>query len=201
MVAVSNIPPGEYVPTADQRVVLGAVEWTGYEIQLALRGEKSSPRIAYLDGVMELMSPSRTHEQIKSYLGALLEAYALERGIELSPYGSWTLKAAPKGAGAEPDECYIVGVDQSPEVPHLVIEVIWTSGGLDKLEIYRRLGVREVWVWRDGALVTHVLDGQVYRSRTVSEVIPGLEPAFLTRFLDHPTLTQAVKALRAALTP
>jgi hypothetical protein len=27
-----------------------------------------------------------------------LETFALERGIDLSPYGSWTLKAAPRRA-------------------------------------------------------------------------------------------------------
>jgi len=30
----------------------------------------------------------------------LIEAYALEQGIDLSPYGSWTLKNAPKQSGS-----------------------------------------------------------------------------------------------------
>ena len=85
--------------------------------------------------------PSRDHERIKSFLGCLLEAYALEAGIDLSPSGAWTLKHAPRKAGAEPDECYIVGPDQDKDAPDLVIEVAWTSGGIDKLEIYRRRGV------------------------------------------------------------
>jgi Uma2 family endonuclease len=54
---------------------------------------------------MELMSPSKDHERIKSFIGRLIETFALERGIELSPYGGWTLKEAPKRAGVEPDEC------------------------------------------------------------------------------------------------
>jgi hypothetical protein len=57
-------------------------------------------------------------------------AYALDRGIDLSPYGSWTLKGAPQQGGVEPDECYIVGADQSRERPDLAIEVVWTSGGI-----------------------------------------------------------------------
>jgi Uma2 family endonuclease len=135
MVTPAAIPAGEYVPTADQRVVMHGVPWSHYEAQLALRGEAAVPRMAYLERALELMRPSKDHERIKSYLGCLVEAYALARGIDLSPYGAWTLKSAPKESGAEPDECYIIGADQEKEVPDLVIEVIWTGGGIDKLEI------------------------------------------------------------------
>jgi Uma2 family endonuclease len=133
------VPPGEHVPTADQRLVTYNVPWEHFEVQLALRGDRPVPRMAYLRGVLELMRPSRGHERIKSLIGRLIEAYALERGVDLSPYGGWMLKHAPKESAAEPDECYIVGSDQSGDRPDLVIEVVWTSGGIDKLEIYRRL--------------------------------------------------------------
>ncbi len=74
---------GEHVPTADQRVVTNGVLWQQYEAQLALRGDRSVPRIAYLEGALELISPSKDHERIKSYIGLLIEASALERGIDL----------------------------------------------------------------------------------------------------------------------
>jgi Uma2 family endonuclease len=191
-------PPGERVPTADQRIVTYGVPWEHYEAQLALRGDRSAPRMAYLEGAMELMSPAKDHERIKSYIGRLIEAYALERGIDLSPYGGWTLKNAPKQSGAEPDECYLVG-DQSKEKPDLAIEVIWTSGGLDKLEIYRRLGVGEVWVWKDSALEVHILREQRYEPATRSSVLPDLDVQLLASFLDHPTALQADRAFREAL--
>jgi Uma2 family endonuclease len=88
MVPVTAVPAGEYVPTADQRLVTYNVPWSHYEAQLALRGDAPIPRMAYLEGAMELMSPSKDHERIKSYLGRLLEAYALERDLDLSPYGA-----------------------------------------------------------------------------------------------------------------
>ena len=53
------------------------VPWAHYLAIAALRGEKAVPKIAYLDGAMELMSPSRTHESIKSDIGRLIEAFAL----------------------------------------------------------------------------------------------------------------------------
>jgi len=198
VVATLPIPDGEYVPTADHRVVMFNVPWAHYEVQLALRGEAPVPRIAYLDGAMELMTPSRGHEKTKSYLGCLVEQYALERDVILSPYGSWTLKDAPDLAGAEPDECYLVG-DQDRDRPDLVIEVIWTSGSIDKLEIYRRLGIAEVWFWKANALTVHVLTGTTYVIAERSTLLPGLDLPLLCSFLDRPTAIDAMRAFRDAL--
>ena len=194
-----SVPPGEYVPTADQRLVTYGVPWAHYEAHLALRGEAPVPRMAYLEGALELMSPSKDHERIKSVLGRLVEAFAFERGIEFSPYGGWTLKHAPKQAGAEPDECYIIGTDQSKERPDLAIEVIWTTGGLDKLEIYRRLGVSEIWFWQNGRISVHLLKDERLVAAERSELFPGLDLAMLCSFLDRPTAFQAVNAFREAL--
>lgn len=193
------IPPGDYVPTADERIVLYNVPWSHFEVQLAMRGDVSVPRMAYLDGALELMSPSKGHERMKSYLGCLVEMYAIERGVVLSPYGSWTLKHAPELAGVEPDECYIIGPDQEKDRPDLVIEVIWTSGSLDKLEIYRRLRINEVWFWRDNALSVHVLSGGHYQRAEHSAVLPALDLALLCSFLDRRSATEAMRAFRDAL--
>jgi Uma2 family endonuclease len=189
---------GEHVPTADQRLVTYGVPWSHYEAQLALRGEAPVPRMAYLEGALELMSPSKDHERIKSYIGRLVEAYALERDIDLSPYGAWTLKSPPKQSGLEPDECYLVG-EQGREIPDLAIEVVWTSGGIDKLEIYRRLGIGEVWFWRDSGIEVHVLRHERYERTDRSRLFPDLDLALLCSFLDRPTALQAVKAFREAL--
>ena len=77
---------------ADDIVVLHDVSWEDYERLLEIRGDHSAPRISYLEGEVEIMSPSRDHEQIKSYIGHLLEAWCIDRGMDVSPFGSWTLK-------------------------------------------------------------------------------------------------------------
>ncbi|XWJ74439.1 Uma2 family endonuclease [Sorangium cellulosum] len=183
----------------DQHIILYGMTWKDYEILLAVRGDRAGVRMYYLNGAIELMSPSRDHEGIKKTIARLLEAYGDERGIELSGYGAWTLRNAPKARGAEPDECYIVG-DTNKEVPDLAIEVVWTQGGLDKLEIYRGLGVAEVWVWdREEGLRVFALSDERYEPRARSAFFPDLDPAWLASFLDQPTQSQAVRALRAAL--
>ena len=187
------------MPTADQRIVTYGVPWSHYEAQLALRDDAPVPRMAYLEGTLELMSPSKDHERAKSYIGRLVEVYALEREIDLSPYGAWTLKSAPKQSGVEPDECYIVGSDQSKEVPDLAIEVVWTSGGIDKLEIYRRLGIGEVWLWKDGRITIDVLRQERYEIVERGSLFPDLDVGLLCSFLDRATALQAVRAFRDAL--
>lgn len=189
---------GKDAVTADQIIVTDGVPWSRFEKQLALRGDQSGPRIAFLDGALEVMSPSKDHERIKSYIGCLIEAYALERDIDLSPYGAWTLKKELKQAGLEPDECYLVG-DQDRDTPDLAIEVVWTSGGIEKLEIYRRLRVREVWRWKDSRIEVYVLREDRYEKVGRSALFSALDVHQLCSFLDYPTAMQAVKAFRETL--
>jgi Uma2 family endonuclease len=167
-------------------------------VLLAVKGDRAGVRMAYLEGDVELMTPSRSRESIKTTIGRLLEAYAEERGVDLNGYGSWTIKSAPKERGVEPDACYIVGVERK-EAPDLAIEVVWTHGGLDKLEIYCGLGVGEVWMWKDGAIAISALGDAGYQRVERSRLLPDLDLAFMTSFLDHDSQTQAVRAFRAAL--
>ena len=53
----------------DQCVVLRDVGWKGYCTLLRMRGERSIPRMIYLDGSVYLMSPSFAHENLKERLG------------------------------------------------------------------------------------------------------------------------------------
>ncbi len=186
------------IPREDHFVQLYDASWEDYERLLAIRGEKSVPRITYLQGTLEIMSPSREHEKIRSMLGRLLEAWCIDRGIELTPYGSWTLKKRRKQRGAEPDECYIFGTEPRDQ-PQLAIEVEWTRAGLNKLDVYCKLGVAEVWYWRKGIVEVHRLRGDVYERAPTSALLPDLDLALLASFLDRATLTQAVNAFRAAI--
>lgn len=185
-------------PHEDHVVQLEQVSWSDYERLLAIRGDRSAPRFTYIEGLLEIMSPSKDHESIKSFIGRLVEAYCHHAGIVFSPYGSWTLKEEKKERGAEPDECYVFG-EAPADRPHLAIEVEWTSGRIDKLEVYRKLDVREVWRWRKGSIEVYVLRGEQYVRSPKSEALPGLDLDLLLSFLDRPTAYHAVRDFRAAL--
>lgn len=191
----STAPP----PDMDQRVILFGMTWKDYEILLAVRGDQSGVRMAYLNGAIELMSPSINHEGIKKTIARIVEAYGDERGLDLNGYGSWTLKNALVERGLEPDECYVLG-EVHKDVPELAIEVVWTSGGLNKLEIYRSLGVGEVWIWeRDRGIEVHLLRDGRYEKAPRSALLPELDLALVERFATAPNQAQAVRAFRAAL--
>jgi Uma2 family endonuclease len=100
--------------------------------------------------------------------------------------GSSTIKKQLKQAGVEPDECYCIG--EKKNIPDLTIEVNITSGSIDKLEIYRRLEVAEVWIWQFNRLRLYrlreetpskFLDTYGYEQITSSELLPGLNIALL----------------------
>ena len=183
----------------DHVVVLRNAAWSDYQRVLELRGDRSVPRLAYLEGVIQLMSPSQDHEAIKSLIGHLVAVWCLERGIEFSSFGSWTLESKEAERGVEPDECYVFGDPRGVPRPHLAIEVIWTSGGLDKREIYRKLGVPELWFWRRGRIIVYVLRGEVYEESPHSEVLRGIDLTELAGFLDRPTASRAILDYRAAI--
>ena len=187
-------------PVEDKIVVLRGLSWSDYQRQLELRGDRSLPRFAYLEGDLEIMTPSQPHESLTSRIGRLVEVWCLEKGIEFSPYGSWTLQDKEAERGVEADECYVFGVEPEADRPHLAIEVFWTSGGLRKLDIYVKLGVREVWFWRKGRITVHVLSGDQYLEATTSGVLPGIDLVQLCTYLDRPTASQAIREYRAALT-
>ena len=91
-----------HVPTADDRVVMAGLSWDDFEAQLAVRGDRAGPRMAYLDGVLEIMSPSKDHERIKSYIGRLIETYALERDIDLSRTAGGRSRGSRRKPGSSP---------------------------------------------------------------------------------------------------
>lgn len=183
---------------SDHIVILHNVSWDDYERLLEMRGDHSAPRISYLEGEVEIMSPSKNHEVIKSFIGRLFEAWCIDRGIDFTPVGSWTLKEKAKERGAEADESYIFG-SRERERPHLAIEVEWTHGGINKLAIYEKLGVDEVWFWRKGVIEVYVLIGETFTKTERSRLFPQLDLELLTSMLDRDTVSQAVRDFRKAL--
>ena len=85
------------------------------------------------------------------------------------------------------------------DIPDIAFEVIWTSGGLDKLAVYEGLEVPEVWLWRSGIITLHRLGPSGYEDVATSRFLPDLDVPELVRFLDHPTQTQAARAYAMAL--
>jgi Uma2 family endonuclease len=183
-------------PPLAGNVLLPNVTWEMLE-QLDTELAQTGARLTYLDGTLEIMAPlSEAHEEPKNTLGQILEAYMRSQNIRFYGRGSTTLGLKALGARKEPDESYCLG-DRKP-IPDLALEITVTSGGINVLEIYRRIGVQEVWFWEDGVLTIYCLRETDYELVSQSELLPKLDLRLLefcsrmadqydavTRFLDR----------------
>lgn len=154
-------------------------------------------KFAYLDGTLEIMTISPEHEDTKATIRALVEAYMRTIGIRFYMRGSPSLGSKDLGARSEPDESY--NLLSKKKFPDLVLEVVITSGGVDKLAGYQRMGVTEVWFWEDGVLAIHHLRSEGYEKVTHSELLPDLPLDIFTRYITYYDQFDAVNEFMAAI--
>ncbi|AFY85597.1 MAG: hypothetical protein CLLPBCKN_002150 [Chroococcidiopsis cubana SAG 39.79] len=180
----------------DNCVTLYDISWEKFEAIAALL-EETKVRLTYLDGTVEIMTPSPEHEEYKSTVGLLLEAYLRYIGIRFYRCGSYTLGSRELGVRGEPDESY--NLVTKKEIPDIAIEVVITSGGIDKLEKYRRWGVPEVWFYRSRQLFIYRLRSDGYEQIFSSEFLPDLNLDLLVRCLNIPDQYDATVVFTQAL--
>jgi Uma2 family endonuclease len=202
-------PPDEFVA---HRVTLHGVSWMLYEQLLKVTGD-GLPRMTYDCGKLELEMPSKKHESLKWIAGRFIEAFAEESGIDYEAAGSTTWRLESVAGGVEADESYYIqnyslvhgreadlAVDPPPD---LALEIDLSPPDVEKESVYARLGVPEIWRWRNGRLVV-LLRGsdQTYEAATSSVALPGFPLADLaTALTDYPQADAArtVAAFRRRL--
>jgi Uma2 family endonuclease len=192
VVAIPHTFPIEQpTPVTEHRVLLNDVPWSMYVV-LRDSTESASVRMTYLDGALEIMSPSSKHEVDTKQIARLLELFCLEQDIALYGYRSTTFRKEEGKRGLEPDECYSRGQDRQP--PDMALEVIVSHGLLDKLAVYAGLGIGEVWMFEAGVFTIVALRGDHYEKIATSAVFPEVP---LDRIAHYLTWTDQHAALRA----
>ncbi len=182
----------------EQRIIVCGVSWRDYlKFDKLLGDDRPGPRLYYLDGDLEIMSTSEEHERIKKWVGDFVGDYLMEQDFEVTTRGQATMRQAMKKAGAEPDDAWCIG--EPKKFPDLVFEVALTTG-INKLEIYRRMNVAEVWFWRKNQMEIYFLNrsGEYVRIQS-SGLLPDLDLALITRCLGMSSWRDARKKFRAAL--
>ncbi|MEA5602974.1 Uma2 family endonuclease [Nostoc sp. UHCC 0252] len=185
-------------PTEEKLVTLKDVSWEqfkGIETQLQ---ENRNVRLSYLSGILEIMSPiGDKHEKVKSTVGLLLEAYMKKLGIRFYRRGGFTLEE-PGYASGTPDESYSIGTEK--EVPDIVIEIIVTSGTINRKELYKPKKVPEVWFWKSNSIEIFRLSEQgEYEQVDRSVFFPDLDPALLLNYVAMPDQYDAVVQFEQAI--
>ncbi len=186
-------------PQPELRIIFCPYSWDRYlAFDEKLGHDRPGPRLYYLDGQLELMTTSHEHERIKEWFGTLLDIYFEHTAINIMPRGQATMRLDLKEAGAEPDKSWCIG-EEKP-FPDLVLEIALTSGGVNKLEIYRRFQIPEVWFWRRNKLELFALNSAgSYEPLRKSRLLPELDISLLERCVAINSWQKARQTFRASL--
>lgn len=188
--------------STDQRLVYGGITWQQFKLIQAGFAESPGVRLFYYNGAIEILMPGREHEVFKSIIGMMLELFCLEKAIEFEPTGSMTQEREGE-VSAQADESYCFGA--SKPTPDLALEVVFTSGGPNKLQRYQALGVPEVWFWQDGLFSLYRLRDTHYEKISRSEIpeLATLDIELLARcvLIAQTSRLEAATAFRNALKP
>ena len=159
-------------------------------------------RLSFLNGILEIRRmPGEPHETVKKRIAALLELYLLMAGFDFTPTGSMTLESETVAVKREADESYKLAPGRM--LPDLAIEVVFSSGGINKLDAYKRLKIKEVWFWEDGVLEVYHLRGEGntlhYEKVSSSEEVKGIDLDLLLRCMNMVHHVEAIKTFQQAL--
>ena len=184
------------IQPVDQPVLMDGVSWETYEALLADGGDGRQTRMAYDQGVLEIVTPSFEHELFRDVVSGVAEEILDTRGQDYLRSGSVTLKQVELARGFEADASFYVthvaqvrGLSQidlhSDPPPDLVVEVDVSRSSMDKLPIYAAMGVPEVWRCRSGSVYVYRPMGSSYAEADESQVLPGLTGTQLTAFAQE----------------
>lgn len=179
---------------SSNRVIIRDVSWETYERLLEDLKSRSSPRLAYDRGVLEIMSPQFEHDGAKEILAYIATITLEELEWDFVPAGSTTFKREALKRGFEPDASFYI---RNPErvrgkkkldmeidpPPDLVIEIDVTTDSMDKFPLYAALGVPEVWRY-EAAIEIWVLDQGEYVQHHTSVVIPVLDDKLVSELME-----------------
>ena len=179
----------------DHLTVLWDATWPFY-LDLDAKLEGSSSRLTYMKGRLDIMTVSVDHERIKGNLHDMIVAHCQDEEVEYQSQGSATLRI-PRDRGKEPDDSFIFG-DLKKARPDMVLEVVITSGAIDKLEFYAPFRIPEVWVWESEGLNVFVLDGGRYKKAKKSKLLPKFDVALSGSLATCQSTSQAVRDFRRA---
>jgi Uma2 family endonuclease len=200
------------VEPPETRMVLENVAWETY-VALADQRRGSVPCMTYDDGVLEMMSPQREHENIACLIGRMIETYSEVRDIEIISFASVTVKRSDLSKAYEADESYYVThaaellgkreldfeVDPPPD---MVVEVEITSSAIKTMLLFAAMKVPEVWRHNGESLNMYPLEGDAYVPIDSSVELPGLSADRINQHLagrDSIGETKLIQRFRKAV--
>ena len=178
------------------RVVLYNIGWQQFNNIIHSLGESSGARVAYDQGILEIMNPLPEHEYYKEVFSEAIKETSKVLNIDYESLGSTTWRKESHLAGVEPDNCFYFqnealirgklefDLDKDPP-PDLVLEIDLTSKSLSRFPIYARLGVPEIWCYNIGELIVYQLKNEEYIEAEISSIFPMLKVQELPEIIEE----------------
>jgi Uma2 family endonuclease len=207
----TTIPNRSTTIPGDQCVEMREIDWKGYVTMLRLRGERPIPRMIYLDGSLFLVTTSFPHERLAERLGIFVIEVVVGLDIPCVPAGGTMFRRREKRGGVEGDKTFYLANEvrvrgkekidlRTDPPPDLAIEAVYTHAAAAAVEVYRRLGVSEVWLCDEEGLHILVLraNGR-YAESEASAAFPFLTEGEIFSWVGRPqsvSETEWVKEVR-----
>ena len=177
----------------EKRVVFNHLSWLSYRQILQALGENNRAHLFYDRGTLEITMPLEEHEFYRELIGLFIRILVVELGLKIKSMGSTTLAREDLERGAEPDNAYYIqnqakvlgkriNLTEDPP-PDLVVEVDITHTDINKLELYARLGVPELWRFNGEIWRIYRLEKGVYQEEEFSPTFPLVPKTKLYEFL------------------
>jgi Uma2 family endonuclease len=211
---------------AETRTLLENISWQTFKAMLADIGSSRNTRLAYENGVLEIMAPDMPHENsnrvIEGFIGVLCE----ELQLEIKRTGSLTLTRDDLQRGGEPDSSYYIqneyrvrnkekidlNIDPPPSgfavahggnpqdravSPDLVLEVEYTKPKVDKFKIYAAIGIPEFWRFNGSVLRIYILNNGQYIEVEQSPTFAQVAVKEIPRFIQETRINGEMVTTRA----
>jgi Uma2 family endonuclease len=177
----------------EKRVTFYHLSWLSYQQILQAIGENNCAHLFYDRGTLEITMPLEEHEFYRELIGLFIRILVVELGLKIKSMGSTTLAREDLERGAEPDNAYYIqnqakvlgkriNLTEDPP-PDLVVEVDITHTDINKLALYARLGVPELWRFNGQIWRIYRLEKGVYQEGEFSPTFPLVPKTKLYEFL------------------
>lgn len=181
---------------AETRTILSNISWQTFKTMLAEMGQERKNRLAYDNGILEIMTPLMPHENSNRVIEGFVVALCEEFGLEFKRAGSLTLTRDNVERASEPDSSYYIqneslvrdreNIDLAIDPPpDLVLEVEYSKPKVDKSKIYAAIGVPEFWRYNGSVLRIYRLRDGEYTEVQTSPTFTPVEVKEIPRFIQE----------------
>ncbi len=208
MATVTSTTDGANAIPPEQCFVLPAVDWPTYQrIADALIGRHV--RLTYDGENLEFMTISPEHGNCSRLIARLIMTLTEELNLPLKSYGDMTCDREDLGRGLEPDECFYLTheaevrhkdrIDFTADPPpDLAVEVEITRSSRDRMGIYSKLRVPEIWRYDGVRLrVYRLKEDEDYEAVECSTYFPNLQIVDIAAFLERRRETDENSLIRS----